>query len=305
MKPFRLKEKNITEYMATEGMQKKSFSLKSQGKYEPEDADWNYKDIPHLKMVHKNINNHLVVGEDDFLASIAFQKILWKFKIPLCLMNYDYDKTTQIYYTSFLWYLLLIETKITKEDTNYTTVETTYNIYGGVSLTFFYFAIKYILTRNYKMLMVDDIPMRLRKGWLRDSGYSFIKDNQEGKYSYLETTKISEIRVIDQKKFQRHFHYTLSLNDYPEDFNTCLGKSDSSGFRVVKSGDSIFIYPRMCNHEGADLSCADTKNNFLVCPWHGKRVDPICMMNKYESSEYIDKEKYISFNNNEISIKST
>ena len=76
MKPFRLGRSKIEEYLKLEGLQRKSFTLSSEGKYEPDDADWNYKDIPHLKIVHKQIDNHLVVGEDYFVSSISFQKLL-------------------------------------------------------------------------------------------------------------------------------------------------------------------------------------------------------------------------------------
>jgi hypothetical protein len=277
MKPFRLGVSKIEESLKLEGLKRKSFTVSSEGRYSSDDADWNYKDIPHLKMVHKLINNHLVVGENYFLTSIAFQKILGIFKIPLCLINYDYDESTQIYYTSFLFYILVIETRIIKVEENFTKVETTYNIFGGNFMPIFFWAIRFLLIRNYKNLMADDIPMRNRRGWLRDQGYKFTKVNEDQKYTYLETARISEKHVYYSGENKKIFHYSIPL-DHELPLTTCVGDSGSTGFRIEHQDGRLYIYPRMCNHEGADLTCADKKGANLICPWHGKMIEPIAIL---------------------------
>ncbi len=304
MKPFRFGSKKISEYLSSEGLNKKSFTLVSEGRYEPDDADWNYKDIPHLKMMHKLISNHLIIGEDNLLASIAFQKIFGFFRIPLCLINYDFDDTTQIYYTSFFSYILLIETKIIKLGTNSTRVETTYHVFGGLLLPVFFFLIKFLLSRNYKILMADDIPMRDRRGQLRDAGYKFSKDNVDGKYSYLETTRVAEQHVFFDHEYPKKYEFSVPLSSIDGSFNNCIGTSDSAGFRIEKKNEEIHIYPRMCNHEGADLSCAVMKGRHLVCPWHGKLIEPLLSIGSQGEHYVVKNGTSFSLKNGVLLIKS-
>ncbi|MBU6338902.1 MAG: hypothetical protein KGQ36_02905 [Rickettsiales bacterium] len=51
-----MKRKNQAELMKDleneEGYKFRTFELSSQGDFLPSDADWNYKDIPHLKNIH-------------------------------------------------------------------------------------------------------------------------------------------------------------------------------------------------------------------------------------------------------------
>jgi hypothetical protein len=199
---------------------------------------------------------------------------------------------------------LLIETKIIKLGINSTRVETTYNVFGGLFLPVFFYLIKFLLSRNYKMLMADDIPMRDRRGQLRDAGYQFLKDNIDGKYSYLETTRVAEQHVFYDKKNPQIYEYSLSLVDLDSNKNYCIGKSDSTGFRIEKQNEEIYIYPRMCNHEGADLSCAEIKGRHLVCPWHGKLIEPLLFID-LKDEHFVEKNgTSFSLKNSTLVIKS-
>jgi len=119
---------SLKKTLGNEGVNFKTFKLFSEGRFSFVDADWNYKDIPHLHYVHDLVESHIAFADHDIVTNISFQKIPPFFRIPISITNYDYDKDTQIYYTSFLFYILLVETKIVKVKENFTRVETRYNI---------------------------------------------------------------------------------------------------------------------------------------------------------------------------------
>jgi hypothetical protein len=274
------------------------FDLVSEGRFSVEDADWNYKDIPHLKMVHKLIDNNIVYGTDKFLASIAFQRLFGIFKLPLCLINYDYNKDSQVYYTSFLFFILLIQTKYIQINENYSRVITTYNIFSPKLLSFLFPIIKIILKRNFSFLMADDIPMRLRRGELRGKGYLFKKRDPDGKYSYLETTELMRENVVqpDSVKSQQ---YTFELDKESNDFFATF--NGVNVYRIVKYDSSVRIYEAVCLHEGADLSRAKLDGSNLICPWHGKRIAPLVSLDE-KNSLVVRKDRRFKLSENKLTI---
>ena len=70
--------KNLNEIIKVckqHGLIFSTFSLSSVGKYYKDDADWNYKDVPHLKEMHKQVDDVVIKAEDRMMSSIFFQKI--------------------------------------------------------------------------------------------------------------------------------------------------------------------------------------------------------------------------------------
>ena len=69
------------------------------------------------------------------------------------------------------------------------------------------------------------------------------------------------------------------------------------GVQLMKEGDKILVYPRICLHEGACLDKATKQNANLICPWHGKRIPP-CITYEIETgqTEYAPNNKYYSMN---------
>ena len=53
----KLNYKQLITKMTNEGYCNTEFMLESVGKYTPLDSDWNYKDVPHLNIVHKNVDS--------------------------------------------------------------------------------------------------------------------------------------------------------------------------------------------------------------------------------------------------------
>ena len=72
------------------------------GAYKAIDVDWNYKDAPHLELIHSDINPiHTFVG-DKILASIFIQTLPFlRLKVPLSVVCYEFSNSNQVYYTTF------------------------------------------------------------------------------------------------------------------------------------------------------------------------------------------------------------
>jgi len=287
---------SLKNSLSKEGISFKTFSLYSEGRFSFLDADWNYKDIPHLHYVHDLVESHISFADHDIVTNISFQKIPPIFRIPITITNYDYDENTQIYYTSFLFYILLVETKIIKIKENFTKVQTTYNI-GSTSKFFLIFfpILKFIIKRNYKDLMSGDIPMRLRRGDLREVGYDIIKKFPDKKVSFTETIEILKKHVVIPKKFKKTYKFKVSKNLLIKEKDLCIGKSDDRGLRLKLENNKIYVFSRICDHQGADLSCAKYENKHLMCPWHGKRLSALCVLDL----------KNISYTGNNISVTNT
>ena len=86
----KLNYKQIISKMNNEGYCNTEFIINSLGNYTPEDSDWNYKDVPHLNIVHKNVEGLLAIVDDNFVGSINFLKIPYiGIALPLIFVNYE------------------------------------------------------------------------------------------------------------------------------------------------------------------------------------------------------------------------
>ena len=107
----KLNYKQIISKMNNEGYCNTEFIINSLGNYTPEDSDWNYKDVPHLNIVHKNVEGLLAIVDDNFVGSINFLKIPYiGIALPLILVNYEVSEYEQVYFSSFGPFMILVET---------------------------------------------------------------------------------------------------------------------------------------------------------------------------------------------------
>ena len=65
----------IVSMLRAEGITFRFLECVSEGDYAPEDAAWNYMDIPHLTYVHKQVDGCLTLAGDAFAASVLLQKV--------------------------------------------------------------------------------------------------------------------------------------------------------------------------------------------------------------------------------------
>jgi Rieske [2Fe-2S] domain len=254
-----------------EGLKFSELVLTTEGEFAADDSDWNYKDIPHLHHVHELAEAYPALIGDDVICSINMQSILgiW---FPVALVNYEYAKYQQIYYTTLFFFALIIETNTTEYAPLKTRVTTTYSIGGPKWLFWAIPLIKHLIRVNFKDLMSTDVPMRARRGELRKLGYQFHKKGD--RYSFIETVDVSGTNISSPpgKSTVVECDYTAMLAQSNE---ALVGDTGLIGFRLVRAGDDVMVFPRTCPHEGASLEKADCASGSVRCPWHGRRLTAI------------------------------
>lgn len=266
-------KKSLVSSLQREGLVFSEFTLTHEGDYAVDDADWNYKDVPHLHYVHELAEAIPAVVGDDLIATINMQKVLM-FRFPFALFNFESGQNTQTYYTTWLWHVLIIETAYESLGQCRTRVNTTYSIGCPPLLKWTFPILKWVLRRNYDNLMSTDIPMRERRGQLRSWGYSFFKEDE--RYSFEKTINITRPNVIaPDADVELSDHVIDIARTIPENGQLLVGRDDVWGIRLVRKGGVLKIFPRLCPHEGASLDTTECRNNKIQCPWHGRTFEPL------------------------------
>ena len=279
----------------------KDFTVSTTGSYfTPDDVDWNFKDNLHMDHVHSGFTGHTVNFTDSTVSHIFIQKLLG-FKFPVVVYQYDSGNDELTYVSTFLSFVLITNTKSIQFE-NKTEVKTTYNIGASkILLNLFFPLIKYSLTKNYKLLMTEDGVMRNRRGELRRWGAEFIK--YQDRYTFLETMEIGKSKCkfkdsLFNSKIASRYEIKKKYSDGSiKEFVS--GQSDVWGLRGLIENNNIKIYPRLCDHEGANLDEAKFQNTRIVCPWHNKKINPI------HSQEIEDKKISFTYMKRNYNIKIT
>jgi len=253
-----------------QGLYFSSFALEHEGNYAAADAEWNYKDIPHLHCVHELVEAIISHVSSHEIATINIQKVLG-LKLPMAVFNYSFDERTQIYYTTFLFFALIVETTYDSLGENKAKVVTTYSIGSPKVLQFLFPIVRWIIKRNYKNLMSTDIPMRTRRGQLRSWGYTFIRP--AAGYGFEQTMNLSCANVVVPKEIESFSPVELKIENGQNEWR--VGRDDHLGLRIVRSDQQISIFTRMCPHEGASLDQHPCVRGKLTCPWHGRVFAPV------------------------------
>jgi nitrite reductase/ring-hydroxylating ferredoxin subunit len=275
----------LVSQLTGEGFRFSSFTMTSEGDYSADDADWNYKDIPHLHEVHALAESHPAVVGRDINCSVNLQRILgiW---FPITLVNFEYEKNRQVYYTTLLFFVLIIETRIEPRGPIRCAVHTNYSIGSSPWMFFLIPVLKMLVKRNYRVLMSEDIPMRTRKGELRKLGYSFRKDGET--YSFIGTRNIMKENLCPPQGVSNlvRANYVAMLDGKQE---ALAGDGGLLGFRLIRDADSVVIYPRACPHEGSSLDKSSCSGGFVKCRWHGRQIAPIGRFRWGENTQFSTK----------------
>jgi nitrite reductase/ring-hydroxylating ferredoxin subunit len=129
--------------------------------------------------------------------------------------------------------------------------------------------------------MLGDLPMRERRGFLRNNGITFSKKNIHGKYTFPETTELNISKLIYSDEILNNFElFFVNIDeDFKKEERLYLGNS-ITGIIVIKNQERIEIFKRMCEHEGAELKFENYDNKLckITCPWHGKKISPIAVI---------------------------
>jgi len=267
-----------------------SFSQSSQihtGKYSVLDAEWNYKDVPHLGKIHSQVNA-VVTYLGDGVSNSMFVQSLGPIKIILnTFLNCDSNE--QNYFTSVGPFVLLVNSRWAVIDEANTRVTTTYFVGTPKWMKVIRPVIHQVLARNYKILMSEDTPMRLQRGYLRRRGYSFRGDSKG--YSFADSLQISKTNLISPAFPETQIE--IQIVDVDGDRKEFWDENGERSLIAYRSGGDLCIGPSICPHEGAPLNGSNCESTYLECPWHGKQLKPWAKVDVITGASIIDKKDEI------------
>ena len=272
-----LTAENLIKSLKKHGVSFKSFQLNVTGEFEPEDVDWNYKDILHVKHVHNLFVTTPITVTDYSLTTMNKLKVLF-FNMKYIGFQYDAGSNEVVILSHMGPFFMVVNTKFYKSSKSKTDVVTKYNVGSNkLLLNLFFPLVKWAITRNYDNLMLGDMMMRERKGALRKLGISFAREKNE-RYTFVETTKLNKKNCVYKPSIfngprSSEVSITKKVGSTVVEFLT--GISDPWGLRGVISKNKLALYPRMCDHEGACMDNAILNKNIMACPWHGKKIKAI------------------------------
>jgi len=243
------------------------------GYYSARDSEWNYSDIPHLNVVHENVDGYPFIVSDFYIASLFVQR-LGPFKVPVTVFLKHEDPTEHYYVLNILCIVAEVSTQYINSGTHCIT-RTKYKFwYKGIVGLIVAFLARISTIANYNKLMSEDVPMRNQRGYLRRLGLrlrldllpiirftdtvdlSAVNVDASGYFSGLSVCSTTVIRMSGQVDIEE---YLLSID--PRE-------------------DNIYIYPMICEHEGASLrNCPKaSRSQIITCPWHGKPIKPLAIL---------------------------
>ncbi len=296
--PSRMNAESSVSALENAGYSIHRVRVSSEGNYAVADADWNYKDIPHLNVVHTQVRGICGTIEDDLVTSLFTQRVAG-ISVPIIIVNHADSDTSQTYFTTLGPFVLIVHTRYIELEPNRTRVETTYHI-GGRGLWRLLFPIlARVLRKNYAKLMSEDLPMRDRRGELRSRGFTYQTDGAPR--SFPETADLLFKNVVPPKGGDA-LHVTEPLAAFRAGADVFVGSDDDRGLRLVRQGDELLAFPRICLHEGAGLDCASLSAGKLSCPWHAMKIVPVLRL-ALRQGEQAEKDGYrISVGSDEVAI---
>lgn len=223
--------------LAEQGMCFTSSEQRTTGEYDSADAEWNYKDVPHLKEAHENAEAINGALSKSSASSIFIQKV-GPIRVPLSVCVYSPSPSSISYFTSIGPFVLVVSSSWKTLLTS-TTVITRYHLGSTRFFKPLHFIIHKVLERNYKILMNVDIPMRVRRGELRSRGYIFLND--ESGYGFLETINLQVLGVKVPTTLPI-FRWEIEVSDVPQG-TTFVGENDSRGIRIIREEDQLQVFP--------------------------------------------------------------
>ena len=261
---------SMIQGLSAEGLVFSSSQQSHTGQYAPTDAEWNYKDVPHLKEIHNQVEGIPGAITTEYWVGFFMQKI-GPVQVPITVFNYGADPLSNVYFGAVGPFALIISTNWQDNGNSTTTVVTQYNLGSARYLRWMHGIVHKVLARNYKVLMEADTPMRLRRGALRARGYKFAGD--ETGHGFIETINLQTVGVVPPTSTQP-FSWVSELEQLPQG-STYVGTDDVGGVRVVRQQDKVLVFPRVCLHAGALLDDAKIEGDCIICPWHGRRIAPL------------------------------
>ncbi|MAJ44441.1 MAG: hypothetical protein CMF96_06830 [Candidatus Marinimicrobia bacterium] len=261
---------SIISSLEKEGYSSKILEVKMKGPYTSKDSDWNYKDVPHLNIVHESIQGVQPIVANDYVGSINLTKLpIFGIEIPIVVVNYEYSEYNQVYYSSFGPFLIVVNTQSIdiKEGVQ---VISRFAVLNRPIFNFLVPLIMKIIKKNNDKLMSEDTPMRCRKADLRKINHDFYNPTSTYNFDFTEEIYRANTFIRNGKS-----NIDININSIIEasDKNIQIGEIDGiMSFFTTKVENRIFLWPTTCPHEGAKLSSNCLVDKRILCPWHHRRI---------------------------------
>lgn len=273
----KLSAEAIVEHLEGFGMVHRTLRLQTEGEYLPTDVDWNNKDVPHLNEVHSLVNDITCVVERNMQASISLQKVVGLTN-PLILVHYDAEPNHQTHFATLLAWTMVTDHEFITLSPTRTRAVTTYTVCGSRFWMLFWPLIRALLRRNYRQLMSEDVPLRERRGRLRSWGYTFrgdgeLRDIRASLNIHAHNVFAPDPPVADPPTFA-----PVPLTRLRDGQPAFVGRSDHLGLRLERDGSTVSAFARMCPHEGADMDGVAVERGCQTCPWHGRVLEPLAVL---------------------------
>jgi hypothetical protein len=184
----------IAAFLESSGYRHTSLRLETIGDYDPRDSEWNYSDIPHLNVVHTQVESIPLYHTGTHLQTINLQRIAPVLRIPVSLSMEHKDASFHDYVFVILWVVVLVHTEHWPHEKGCRTTTTYQFFYQGILGWLLAKLAKKATRKNYKILMAEDLPMRRQRGKLRRQGCSFLHDRKE-LIGFTDTLDLSQVNV--------------------------------------------------------------------------------------------------------------
>jgi hypothetical protein len=253
--------------------------MSSKGEYSQRDSEWNYSDIPHLNYIHSRVEGITLEASKTHISNIFLQKV-GPLEIPASVNISHLTADKHEYVMTILNIAISVVTRHqTDQDGCLTT--TSYEFFYRDIVGFIVCMLARVSTkRNYRILMSEDMPMRIQRGLLRRKGIIFDLDRQD-LIGFTNTLDINENHVDCGSAFRKGEEFRFELSGrcgYIDTANDLL--------RAEWNENTLRILPKICPHEGAPLfgkstALSDTHQSCegSICAWHGRKIGAIARMN--------------------------
>jgi nitrite reductase/ring-hydroxylating ferredoxin subunit len=273
----RLTRDEIVAQLEGHGRRFRTVTHQTEGDYLPGDVDWNNKDLLHLNEVHERLNDVTFVLEEDHRASISLQRVLG-IPFPLVMVHYDDGPDEQTHVVTMLAWTIVTHHRFVRVTPTRTRAITSYSVGASRFWMAFFPLIRLAIRRNWEQLMAEDIPMRERRGLLRSWGYSFRGDDRSSR-DFRTTVVLEADNVVPPADPGPAPDFDpVPLSTIIAGRWTLLGRSDHLGLRLTREGNTVVAYGRLCPHEGAELDEVPVVDACVSCPWHGRRLDALAVL---------------------------
>lgn len=281
---------NIAKRMAMMGYVSSSTNVSTTGEYLVEDAMWNTMDLRHADKLHPQVAKNSPFFVDHHICCYVIHIKVLGVAVPIIGMTYLVNERALGAVLNLPFgFLVKSDIECTQDSETKTTVRVCYTILSHRFLKFMHGLIALSLKSNFKLLMKDDVPMRERRMELRRMGFHSIQDQ----CSFLNPLDISRNNIRfdrDQAHGNREEkEISISLDELGAGSRVRIELTPEKSFFIIREKQELLVFPSYCPHEGAKLDGAQCQNERVICPWHGRRLDPLCRFEMVDGADKSDR----------------